>query len=127
MGGQNGDAAMSDPVRKADGNRMPRIDSVWAFLSIDKDGDEATVRVFRNIGFTSSVCAELSVQAADVEREVSEILGSEWVAIDLARVREGPPTPNPCHHPPSAASHQHWFLMTREAARKFGFIAEAPQ
>jgi hypothetical protein len=84
------------------------------------------MRIFQNIGFTSSVCAELSVQAADVEHEVSEILGGEWVAVDLARVRDGPSTPNPCNHPPTVASHRHWFLMRREEARKFGFVP-APQ
>jgi hypothetical protein len=49
---------MTDPVRKADGNRMPHIASLWAFLSIDKDGDEAVCGMAFNGGWLALVAAD---------------------------------------------------------------------
>jgi hypothetical protein len=50
---------MTEPRRKTDGNRMPRIDKIWAFLSIDKDGDEAVCGMAFNGGWIAMVAADL--------------------------------------------------------------------
>lgn len=84
-------------------------------------GHPMTARIFAHLPFTCSVCAERSMGAADIEHEVSNQLSGDWLAVDLSRVRKGPSTPNPCNCPDAAATHLHWFLMTREIARKFGF------
>ena len=48
-----------DPVRKADGNRMPYVASVWAFLSIDQDGDEAICGMPFDGGWIAMIAADM--------------------------------------------------------------------
>jgi hypothetical protein len=81
---------MTDPVRKADGNRMPHIDKIWAFLSIDKDGDEAVCGMAFNGGWIAMVAADFKrvESLMPVAKAMAELNGMKIKLVEFTTRRE---------------------------------------
>lgn len=85
-------------------------------------GDE--IVIYGQVGNMMSVCAPSTLGLKQVEHRVNEKMRPKvgmYRVVDIATVRPGPSSPDPCNEYPQR---RHWFLINRRLGVWMGYLKD---